>query len=135
MKPRPPYFLSEENIDHDSEIFDYIRELHDYLWAFVRTQMPGTSGDLKDYVDEALKIAKQRSKLKEKYIERMKTKLRCKRCNGVGSISRTIITDEDTHEIIAIEHRCQCGNSFVFNLKASEKKETQRSSQYFEVIE
>lgn len=66
VKPRPPGFLSEENIDHDSEIFDYIRELHDYLWAFVRTQIPGASGNLRDYVDEALKVAKQRSKLKEK---------------------------------------------------------------------
>ncbi|OYT63026.1 hypothetical protein B6U67_03725 [Methanosarcinales archaeon ex4484_138] len=60
MKPRPPYFLSEENIDHDSEIFDYIQELHDYLWAFVRTQIPGASGKLEEYLDEALEIAKRK---------------------------------------------------------------------------
>ncbi len=71
MKPRPPYFLSEENIDYDSEIFDYIQELHDYLWAFVRTQIPGASGDLRDYVDKALKIAEQRKRTDKKVFRTM----------------------------------------------------------------
>ena len=35
MKDRPNYFLSEENISHDSEVFDYIRELHGYMWEIV----------------------------------------------------------------------------------------------------
>lgn len=57
MKKRSEGFLSEENISHDSEIFDYIRELHEYLWFFVRAADPGASGELNKVVDEALKRA------------------------------------------------------------------------------
>lgn len=54
MKKRPNGFLAKDEIGHDSEIFDYIRELHDYLWRFVRTEMPGASGELDGCIDEAL---------------------------------------------------------------------------------
>lgn len=54
MKERPEGFLSEENIDHDGEIFDYIRELHDYLWAFINAAFPGAGGHLCHYLDNAL---------------------------------------------------------------------------------
>lgn len=57
MKQRSDRFLSEENIPHDSEQFDYIRELHDYLWRFVRASIPGASGDIGDYIDAAVKMA------------------------------------------------------------------------------
>jgi len=57
MKPRTDGFLSEENIPHDSEQFDYIRELHDYLWRFVRVSNPGASGNLGDYIDGAVDSA------------------------------------------------------------------------------
>ena len=56
MKTRPSGFLAENNISHESEIFSYITELHDYLWRFTRIAMPGASGDLKDFVDKALII-------------------------------------------------------------------------------
>ena len=36
MKTRSDGFLGEHRIDHKGEIFDYISELHDYLWKFVR---------------------------------------------------------------------------------------------------
>lgn len=57
MKPRPEGFLSEGHIAHDSEQFDYIRELHEYLWRFVRAEIPGASGDLTDFVDAAVILA------------------------------------------------------------------------------
>ena len=56
MKARPEGYLSNEVIAHDSEQFDYIKELHDYLWQFVRVAMPGASGSLSNFVDDALEI-------------------------------------------------------------------------------
>lgn len=57
MKNRTNGFLSKENIDHDSEQFDYITEIHNYLWKFVRTQIPNANGKLSDFVDDALVVA------------------------------------------------------------------------------
>jgi len=58
MKKRSKGFLSNENISHDSEVFDYIKELHQYIWEFVRIQIPSASGNLSEYVDDAILIAK-----------------------------------------------------------------------------
>lgn len=52
MKTRPSGFLSLEVVPE--ETFDYVRELHDYLWRFVRLIDPGASGSLSDFVDKAL---------------------------------------------------------------------------------
>lgn len=57
MKARPAMFLSEANIDQQGEIFDYIRELHEYLWRFVRVVQPGVSGDLCVFLDTAINKA------------------------------------------------------------------------------
>lgn len=54
MKDRPDGFLSEQHIDQDGEVFDYVTELHEYLWKFVRILLPGASGNLRDFVDRAL---------------------------------------------------------------------------------
>ena len=54
MKTRPHGFLSEENIDHNSEPFKYIQELHEYLWGFVRTFLPSANGNLSDFIDSAI---------------------------------------------------------------------------------
>ena len=54
MIERPEHFLSDDKISHDSEIFDYIVELHKYLWRYVRLIKPGASGNLKDYIDKCL---------------------------------------------------------------------------------
>jgi len=35
MKKRPDGFLAEGNIDHNSEIFDYIKELHTEMWKII----------------------------------------------------------------------------------------------------
>ncbi len=56
MKTRSDGFLADDKIAHDSEVFDYIAELHEYLWKFVKTQMPWASGNLNKYVDVALEI-------------------------------------------------------------------------------
>ena len=64
MKTRPEWFLTEDKIDHNSEIFDYIQELHQYLWCFVRVAIPSASGDLRKYLDIALDEATR--KLKER---------------------------------------------------------------------
>jgi len=54
MKTRTPGFLADDKIDHDSEIFDYIRELHEYLWRFVKVVRPYASGYINDYIDATL---------------------------------------------------------------------------------
>jgi len=54
MKKRPNGFLAVDKISHDSGIFNYISELHDYLWRFVRCQFPGAGGHLCDYLDIAI---------------------------------------------------------------------------------
>ena len=54
MKRRPPRFLSYDNIDHNSEIFSYIQELHEYLWRFIRAVKPGASGTIDDHIDRAI---------------------------------------------------------------------------------
>jgi hypothetical protein len=54
MKKRTDRFLAEDKISHDSEQFDYIAELHDYLWRFVRCVFPGASGNLNWYLDGAI---------------------------------------------------------------------------------
>ena len=61
MKTRSEGFLRDEIISHQSEQFDYIVELHDYLWDFVRCEIPLASGHLKDYIDIALNQARIRS--------------------------------------------------------------------------
>lgn len=61
MKKRPKGFLSDEIISHDSEQFDYIVELHEYLWRFVRCVSPEASGNLKDFLDESIeKLEKEK---------------------------------------------------------------------------
>jgi hypothetical protein len=67
MKNRPNGFLSNEKIDHDSEVFDYIKELHEYLWRFVRCEIPGANGKLSDLLDDAIKLAEKVGKL-ETYV-------------------------------------------------------------------
>lgn len=57
MKERPKGFLRDEIIPHNSEAFDYIRELHDLLWRFVRIEYPGAGGDLKEWIPIALAAA------------------------------------------------------------------------------
>ena len=65
MKQRTPGFLSEEKIDHDSEPFDYIQELHGYLWRFVRAVCPGASGCIDGLVDDAIdKLERQSPQIK-----------------------------------------------------------------------
>lgn len=54
MKERPSGFLANDKIPHDSEVFDYIKELHEYLWRFARIAMPGVCGRLELVVDRAL---------------------------------------------------------------------------------
>lgn len=50
MKQRPSGFLSNENIDHDSDIC----ELHDYLWRYVMLHKLSASGVLHYYIDSVL---------------------------------------------------------------------------------
>lgn len=61
MKERPAGFLCQSQIPHESEQFDYIRELHLYLWRFVRTVHPGASGRIGDVVDAAIDELEERS--------------------------------------------------------------------------
>lgn len=54
MKDRPKGFLKSDVLSHDSELFDYIRELHNYLWRFVSVAYPDAAGNLCDFVDVAI---------------------------------------------------------------------------------
>jgi len=58
MKSRTTGFLGQDKIDQSGEIFDYIKELHNYLWDFVRAAYPGASGNLDLFVDSALEKLK-----------------------------------------------------------------------------
>jgi len=71
MKIRKDGFLSNELISHESEQFDYIAELHDYLWKFIRCELPAANGNLNDYLDIALENIQHRNLIKEnKYIKK-----------------------------------------------------------------
>ncbi len=59
MKERTSGFLAERNISHNSEVFDYITELHSYLWRFVRAELGRSSGNLQDFIDKAIKQAEK----------------------------------------------------------------------------
>lgn len=61
MKERTEGFLRNELIPHESEQFDYISELHDYLWQFIKCEIPGADGNLKDCIDMALQQARTRA--------------------------------------------------------------------------
>ncbi len=61
MKTRNKGFLKDELISHKSEQFDYITELHDYLWKFIRSELPGASGNIRDYIDIALQQSENRA--------------------------------------------------------------------------
>jgi hypothetical protein len=65
MKERPYTFLANNKIDHDSEIFDYISELHSYLWDFIRIAIPGASGTLDMYIDASLLVLKNSKTVKK----------------------------------------------------------------------
>ena len=56
MKQRTDGFLAHEKINHASEQFDYIVELHEYLWRIIRTQIPGASGHIRDFLDKVVDI-------------------------------------------------------------------------------
>ena len=54
MKKRPEGFLDNNKISHMSEHFNYINELHEYLWRFVRCTIPGACGHLGDHLDKVI---------------------------------------------------------------------------------
>ena len=73
MRKRPDGFLSKENIDHDGEIFNYIGELHDYLWAFSRLAFPSAQGDLRKVLDLALETSRRQKQDSEKLLSELVT--------------------------------------------------------------
>ena len=62
MKTREKGFLANDKIPHEGEIFDYIVELHELLWRFVRVHNPGAGGNLRDIIDEALDVAESKER-------------------------------------------------------------------------
>lgn len=60
MKDRPHGFLRNDELGHDTEAFDYVRELHDILWRFVRAEIPSASGQLTDWIPAALAQSESR---------------------------------------------------------------------------
>ena len=76
MKERPYGFLAKDKIDQNGEIFDYIRELHGYLWEYIRQIIPGAGGNLHDYVDKGLEELKNINKLTDDKLEEIEILLR-----------------------------------------------------------
>jgi hypothetical protein len=73
MKNRPYGFLAEDKIDSNSEIFDYIRELHQYLWEYIRRIIPSASGCLDDYVDKGLEVLDEYNRILLEHEEEIET--------------------------------------------------------------
>ena len=65
VKARTGGFLGPDKLDHDGEIFDYIVELHDYLWRVVRCVMPWASGQIKDYLPAAIELLEHETERRE----------------------------------------------------------------------
>lgn len=67
IKDAPEGFLKEYFTvpSKDEVVADYIRELHDLLWRFTKLEFPWASGDLKDFVENALQSAEHRGSLKK----------------------------------------------------------------------
>jgi len=55
--------LSDENISHNNEAFLYIVELHEYLWRFIKTQLPDAGGHIEEFLDIAIESAEDQRKL------------------------------------------------------------------------
>jgi hypothetical protein len=62
MKERSIGFLNEKNIDQNDEVFDYVQELHEYLWRFVRCEFPFAEGELKKWLDVAIEMREYKIK-------------------------------------------------------------------------
>ena len=58
MKHREQGFLGPDKIDQEGEVFDYIRELHGYLWEFTRHFKPWAMGSLNAHLDDAIQAAR-----------------------------------------------------------------------------
>ena len=63
MKDRERGFIGEDKVDHNGEVFDYIAELHEYLWRYVRLFVPSASGSLSDWVDCVLDDVESKRRL------------------------------------------------------------------------
>lgn len=98
MKKRPYGFISEKYISHDSEQFDYIRELHEYLWRFVRVAYPSANGSVRDYVDKA--IEKLENNELVEYIKLLKNELSP---DGDYSIGRADKEPMSLFEVLALD--------------------------------
>jgi len=62
MKEYPKAFLAkyfQEPIP-DQDLANYVQELHEYLWRFVRAEFPWANGNLKDYISNAAQSAEYR---------------------------------------------------------------------------
>ena len=67
FKERPKGFLADCNLAHDSEQFDYVKELHEVLWRFVRVEMPEAGGSLSDFIPTALYLAERKATMTSAY--------------------------------------------------------------------
>lgn len=65
METRSRGFLAHlydnPSVPRDAEVGRYVTELHEYLWRFVRAEMPGASGNLGQFLDDAVSRAEQRN--------------------------------------------------------------------------
>jgi len=72
MKKRPDRFLSEEYLSQDtSEASNYIVELHEYLWRFIKTQFPGAQGHMEEYLDLAIEKAEAQGEEEQCFFKRL----------------------------------------------------------------
>ncbi len=92
MKERPKFFLVDNKISHDSESFDYIVELHAYLWRFICAVYPGANGSLSDFLDRAIQKLEQAQLAKvdkeEQESDAMMAKIAKSNAVGMGLIDK-----------------------------------------------
>lgn len=50
-------FLKKGNISEEAQ--DYVNELHDIIWRFIRVYCPRSGGALEEWVPKALKLAEK----------------------------------------------------------------------------
>lgn len=62
MRERPKGFLAEimQEPQPHPDVADYIQEVHEYLWRFVRAEFPWANGHLDKYIDVALESVESR---------------------------------------------------------------------------
>lgn len=108
FKSRPKGFLGNDQIDHNSDIFDYIRELHEILWRVCWAVNPGATGYLEHNVGSAIEILERPQSSSGAAVEAMIADLRTlaacviSLCDDLGGANLVQLTDKKNAPAITL---------------------------------